>query len=270
MNIFKMDFKRNLRSLIVWSVISAGLICAFMLLYPTMKNNAVLELAKAKLDAMPKELVEAFHMAQVDFTQITEFFGFTLQFLLTATCIYGAVLGVGVLLREENEKTIEFLYARPVKRAQIFASKLMAAVVSYVVYFAIFGAAGILVSVCVKPPEVDMMVMVSTLKSVLLGGLIAGLTYLFMGILISVFFRKTIHTALLALGIFFVTSILGGIPDALGILEFLHWISPIAYFVPKQIIQSGLDTGNVLICLGVMAVCTIIAYGVYRKKDFAV
>lgn len=270
MNIFKIDFKRNSKALIVWSVISAGLICVFMLLYPTMKNNAVLELAKAKLNAMPKELIEAFHMAQVDFTQITEFFGFALQFLLTATCIYGAILGVGALLREENEKTIEFLYAKPVKRAQIFTSKLLAAVAGYFVYFVIFGAAGILVSVCVKPPEVDAMVMISTLKSVLTGGLIAGLTYLFMGVLFSVFFKKAIHTALLALGIFFVTSILGGIPDALGILDFLRWISPVAYFIPKQIIQSGLNAGNILICLGVMAVCTTIAYAVYRKKDFAV
>jgi ABC-type transport system involved in multi-copper enzyme maturation permease subunit len=55
-----------------------------------------------------------------------------------------------------------------------------------------------------------------------------------------------------------------------GVLDFLKWISPIHYFIPNQIVVAGIDGRNVLICLGVMAVCAAVAYPVYQKKDFAV
>ncbi|HQD53175.1 MAG TPA: ABC transporter permease subunit [Bacillota bacterium] len=38
--------------------------------------------------------------------------------------IYAAILGSGIMAKEEEEKTIEFLLARPVSRSQIITGKL--------------------------------------------------------------------------------------------------------------------------------------------------
>ena len=115
-----------------------------------------------------------------------------------------------------------------------------------------------------------MNVMASAMKSVILGGLLAGLTYFCMGALVSVFLKKARHTASLAIGIFFITSVVGALPEALGMLDFLRWISPVEYFLPREIVKNGIDAVHVLICLIVMAVCVAASYLVYRKKDFAV
>jgi ABC-2 type transport system permease protein len=270
MNIFKMDFKRNFRTLLVWSLVSAVIIGLFMLLYPSMLNSDMLQLLNAKINSLPAEFINAFHMSGEDFTQLPDFFGYFIQFVLMAACAYGMILGVNALSREQSEGTIEFLYSKPVKRSDIAGAKLASAVVSYLIYFAVFSAAAIISSLIVKPADLPLMGLVSTEKTLLFGCMIAGFTYLFLGFAISVFLKKARHAASLAVAIFFVLYVLGAIPKITGVLDFLKWVSPMEYFVMANIITTGIDWLNVGICIGIMAVCTGIAYVVYRRKDFIV
>lgn len=270
MNIFKLDFRRNLKSLLIWSGATAVITVLLMSLYPAMLKSDLIEMMNAKIATLPKELVSALNMSGEDFRQLPQFFAYMFQFLLMVGCIYGATLGLTALSREESEGTIGFLYAKPVRRTQIVSAKLAAACVDYFIFFAILGLAAILSCIAVKPDSMSLNDLVTPLKTVILGGLITGFTFLFLGFMISVFLRRARHAASLAVAIFFVTYILGNIPVMMGVLDFLRWISPMNYFVPRTVVMQGIDGVNVLICVCAMAVCTFIAYMVYRKKDFAV
>lgn len=270
MNIFKMDFKRNFKTLIIWTCVSAALMALMLLLYPSMMKSDYIALMNAKIQTLPKELVDALNMSGEDFRQLPQFFSNMYQFMLMAACIYGALLGMNALSREESEGTIEFLYAKPVKRVQIVSAKLAVACVNYLIYFAVFGLAAMLSCIAVRPADMSLMDLANPIKTVLAGGMIAGFTYLFLGFVIAVFLKRARHIASLAVALFFLTYILGNIPAMMGVLDFLKWISPMNYFVPRNVVMNGLDWVNVVICIGAMGVCTAIAYVVYRKKDFAV
>jgi ABC-2 type transport system permease protein len=270
MNIFKLDFKRNFRSILIWSLVSAAITSLFMLLYPSMMNSDFIELMNAKINSMPPELIAMFHISGQDFTQLPDFFGMMMGFVVIAVYIYGAILGISALSREQSEGTIEFLYSKPVRRGDILGAKLAGALVSYLIYFAIFSVAAIIASIIVKPAELPLMDLVGAEKGMLLGCMIAGFTYLFLGFAISVFLKKARHATSLAVAMFFILYLLGVIPKVTGVLDFLKWVSPAEYFVMAGIITTGIDWGSVGICIGIMAVCTGVAYIVYRRKDFIV
>ncbi|MHB1315726.1 MAG: ABC transporter permease subunit [Christensenellales bacterium] len=268
MNIFQMELKRNLKPLLIWSGVSAAVLALMMAVYPSMLNSDFMELMNAKLALMPKELLDMFHMSGQDIRLLPQFFANMFQFVLMASCIYGAILGVTALSREENEGTIEFLYAKPVRRSQIVSFKLAAVCTEYFIYFLILGAAAILACLCVMPSGLPLSEMMPPLWSVLFGGMVTGFTYLFLGFAISAFLRKA-NAASLAVALFFATYILGNIP-ALGVMEFLKWISPMNYFVPNEVIVSGINWMNALICVIVMGICAAVTYIVYNEKDFII
>ena len=270
MNIFKLDFSRNFKTLLIWSLVSAAIITLFMMLYPSMLNSDMLALMNAKINSLPPEFVKAFHMSAEDFTQLPNFFGYFIQFVFIAACIYGMILGANALSREQSEGTIEFLYSKPVRRGGIAGAKLLSALLSYLIYFAVFSAASVLSSLTVKPDDVDMTALVSTEKSMLIGCMIAGFTYLFLGFAISVFLKKARHATSLAVAVFFAMYILGAIPKMTGTVEFLKWVSPMEYFVMTDIITNGINWLNAAICAGIMGVCAALAFTVYNRKDFLV
>ncbi len=270
MNQFKMDFRRNFKSLLIWACVTAAVSALITALYPSMMQSDMLALMNAKLASLPEELVAALHMEDQDIRELPQYFAYMFQFVAMTACIYGATLGFTALSREEGEGTIEFLYAQPRKRTQIVSAKLATACVSYLVFFAALGIASVLAGFGVKPEELALIDLVTPMKTVLAGTMIAGFTYLFIGFAVSVFLKKARHAASLAVGMFFLLYILGSIPAMIGVLDFLKWISPINYFIPNKLVVDGIDAVNALICLAVMAVCAGVTYAVYRKKDFAV
>jgi len=270
MNQFKMDFRRNLKSLLIWSGAIAAISALIMALYPSMMQSDMLALLNAKLAALPQEFVAALHMEGQDIRELPQYFAYMFQFVAMVSCIYGATLGFTMLSREESEGTIEFLYAQPRRRAQIVSAKLASACASYLVFFAAVSAGSVLACIGVKPEGLSLTDLVTPVKTVLLGVMIAGYTYLFLGFAVSVFLKKPRHAASMAVGLFFLLYILGSIPAMTGVLGFLKWISPINYFIPNEVVVGGIKALHAVICAAIMAVSAGVTYTVYRKKDFAV
>jgi ABC-2 type transport system permease protein len=186
---------------------------------------------------------------------------------MMAACVYGATLGLSVISREENEGTIEFLYAKPLRRTQIVTGKLFSAAVTFVIYFMGVAIGAVVGCLAVKPEAQDMMTLLSAVKSVLAGGFIAGLTYMFVGLALSVLLQRTKHAASLASALFFGTFIAGSIPRITGVLAFLKWVSPINYVMPGDVVMEGLHGGHVLILAAVMAAAAVLTYIAYSRRD---
>lgn len=125
MNIFKFEFKRLLKSCIIWSLVCGALITLFMSLFPTMVDMGMKQIVNDKMGGMPVEILKAFNIdSSMDFTDIFNYLGYAIQYIAMASAVYGAILGVNSLISEESQGTIEFLYSKPINRLKIVTSKL--------------------------------------------------------------------------------------------------------------------------------------------------
>ena len=135
MNIFKFEFKRLLKSCIIWSLVCGALITLFMSLFPTMEDMGMKQIVNDKMGGMPVEILKAINIdSSMDFTDIFNYLGYAIQYIAMASAVYGAILGVNSLIREESQGTIEFLYSKPINRLKIVTSKLWAIVAIFYVY----------------------------------------------------------------------------------------------------------------------------------------
>ncbi len=70
MNIFKFEFKRLLKSCIIWSLVCGALITLFMSLFPKMEDMGMKQIVNDKMGGMPVEILKAFNIdSSMDFTE---------------------------------------------------------------------------------------------------------------------------------------------------------------------------------------------------------
>src|SRR4051794_38114256 len=101
--IFKREFSRNLKSLIIWSGVLSGLILMYLSVYPQMAETqrGIEELMKAYPDSLKK----MFGMDQLNMGTILGFYGIEVYLMITILgSIFAAILASNILAKEESEK----------------------------------------------------------------------------------------------------------------------------------------------------------------------
>ncbi len=268
MNIFKFEFKRLLKSAIIWSVICGALIVLFMSLFPSMKNMGMQELVGSKMDALPSELLKAFNIeTTMDFTNIFDYLSYAIQYIAMASAVYGAILGVNALIREESEGTIEFLYSKPIKRSKIVSAKLCSIIAIFLVYVTIVGSFTMIMSLMVKPDNVEVMDLIVNIKSIFIGIALLGYIFMAIGLLISSIIKSDKSSIPIAIGIFFITYFLGMVGKLKESFDWMKYLSPFDYYAPGEILNNGFDVTLVLVGIAIIVISVIGSYIIYNKKD---
>ena len=135
----------------------------------------------------PKGMIEAFGLDKISMSTILGFFGTECYIFITLFgSIYAMLLGASILSKEEGEKTIEFLLAKPVTRSTIVTAKMANAFFYITLFNIIFAFVNFLMFETVKIEEYSK-------KAFLLlsiGPLLLHLTFVAIGLLISVFIIK--------------------------------------------------------------------------------
>lgn len=271
MNIFTFETKRLLKSAAVWGVINGVIITLFMLFYPSMKDLSLQALAESKLNALPEGFLEAFSLdAGIDFSDITEYLGYTAQYIAMAGCVYGAILGVNSLIREESDGTIEFLYSKPIKRKDVFIGKFASRLAVFAVYLLILWAFTVLVCLWVKPEELSALSLLSDITAMVLGIGLMGCVFLSLGMLISTLVKSAKKAVPIAISLFFLSFLTGVLGKLKEELNFLKYFSPFDYSSPSQVLSEGFTLTNVALSAIIIGVSLLVAYYVYGKKDMRI
>lgn len=269
MNMFKFEFKRLLKGSIIWALVCSALVIMFMLFFPSMKDMGMQELVGSKLDALPDAFLEAFNISgATDFSNISDFSAYVLQYIIMAGGIYAAILGVSALVKEESEGTIEFLYSKPTSRSSIVTAKLSASVVIFFIFIIIVGIATMISSVLVKPEDVEIFKMLLDIKTLYIGMALIGYIFMAIGFLISVFVKSSKQATPIALGVFFASYVIGIFSKLQDRLNNLIYLSPFDYATPSEIIKNGFQIKFIIIGLCIIIVSLIATYAIYNKKDF--
>ena len=268
MNIFKFEFKRNIKSLIYWSIGTSAIIVLFMALFPSMKDMGMKELVGAKLDSLPPAILEAFNFSSTtDFSNINDFLAYCLQYVAMAFGIYGAMLGVNSIIEEESEGTIEFLYSKPVSRNKILWSKILSRVIYLLVFLVIVVAVTVGISITVKPTEVNMIDLSINIKSMFIGMAFLGYIFMAIGIAVSTILRKGKAATSIGVSLFFMTYILGILSKLKEEFSFVKYFSPYEWVIPSNIIKNGFEAKFIILGFLLIAISLLISSVIYKKKD---
>lgn len=269
MNVFKYEFRRLFKPAITWSVVCGVIISMFMLFFPSMKNSGMQDLVFAKMDALPEGFLEAFNLSDmVDFSKLPDYTAYVIQYIAMATGIYGAILGVSALVKEESEGTIEFLYSKPITRNRIVTAKLSASALIFYMFIIILGIITMGISFMVKPGEVEVINMIMDIKTLYIGMAFLGYIFMAIGFLISVFIKTSKQAVPIALAVFFTSYLMGIFGKLKDSLNFFLYFSPFDYVVPAKIIKNGFEIKYLVLGLCIIIISIIGTYLVYNKKDF--
>lgn len=269
MNIIKFEIKKNIKSILIWSIIISFVLLLFMSIFPSMKDSAMQDLVNAKMDSLPTVMLEMFNIAEMpNFSNIIEYFAYSFQFILMAIAIYGAILGAGCLSLEENEGTIEFLYSKPITRGEIILKKVISCVISFYMFVFIIGVVSISTIIIFSGDKNNILDNIMKVKEMYLGVIIVGSVFVALGLLSSVLMKKSKSSVQVGLGIFFGTYILGIISKLKESLSFLSNLSPYEKFIPSEIARNGIDIKYAIIIIFIIVISLFITTKLYKKRDF--
>lgn len=268
MNIFKFEAKRLLKSCLTWALVCGFTIALFMAFFPSMRDSGIQELVETKLGAFPEGLLEAFGINEmVDFTDIIQYEAYVLQYIGMATAIYGLILGVGSLLDEEKEGSIEFLYAQPVSRYEIVTYKALSRAIVYLVFMVIVAFATMVISMIYKPADLKTIEKLIDIKEIFIGLTLAGYIFLSIGLFLSTVLKPSYNSVAISIGVFFISYIFGVLSKMKDKLDYFRYLSPFDYAMPMNIVKEGWNWSFVALGLLTIMVSIIGTYMIYGKKD---
>ena len=146
----KREMKANFKSFLIWLLVLIGIFLMVFLVYPSIINSDNIKMMNEMMEMFPSSMLKAFNM---DISVIDSAFGWLktegFVFVLLIIGSYSAILGSNILLKEESDKTIEYLHSVPVKRRDIVLKKALVGIVLIVfmtILLAIFNDIGLFFS----------------------------------------------------------------------------------------------------------------------------
>ena len=259
MTLIKHELKQGKTSFLIWTASIGFLLAICVFLFPEMKGQME---GINDMFASMGSFTAAFGMDRLNFGTLTGFYAVECGNVLgLGGAFYGALCAVGILSKEEKDKTAEFLLTHPVSRKRIITEKLLSVliritVMNIIIYaIAIGSIAAIGEAIPIK--EISLLHLAYYLLQLELMGICFG---------ISAFLRK--GSIGVGLGIAVMMYFLNLISNIADVAEFLKYITPFGYCEGADIIANGsLDITLVVIgaVIGISGI--IVAYMQYTKKD---
>jgi ABC-2 type transport system permease protein len=262
MNIYRHEFRSKLRSTLTWSVSLMGLIFVFMTFFASFVEDT--ELLNEALSQMPEEMLIAFGMTGVDLSTVLGYFSFLFLFCQVCLAIQAANYGFGLVSVEETEMTADFLLVKPVSRARILTSKLLAALTALTITNAVVWAssyAAIESNRAGRPYEPG------TLVLLLLSIAVFQLFFLSVGVVLSLLMKRVRSVISLSMALAFGMYVLSAFGGMLG-KDTLDILTPFKHFDPNYIVSNAAyDAPLVALNLAVIVVSIVGSYALYQRRN---
>ena len=259
MTLVKHELRQGKTSFLIWTASIGFLLATCIFLFPEMKGQMD---GVSDMFASMGSFTEAFGMDRLNFGTLTGFYAVECGNILgLGGAFYAALCAVGMLSKEEKDKTSEFLLTHPVSRKKIITEKLIAVLIqitamNIIIYALAIGSIAA-VGETIPWKEISLMHLAYYLLQIELAGICFG---------ISAFLRK--GSVGIGLGIAVMMYFLNLIANIADVAKFLKYITPFGYCEGADLVSNGsLDTTLVAIGAVIGIGGIIIAYLKYTKKD---
>lgn len=259
----KKEFKTTIKSFIIWLSILIIMFLMVYLIYPYIITSDTVKELDEVMEAFPKEVLKAFNM---DIASITTAYGWLktegFMYILIIIGLYSSILGGTILLKEENDKTIEYLGSLPIKRSKILTNKIIVGItliVSMVLILGIFNYISLTISGDFNQKEFILLSITPLLIGIPLFGI---------NLFISTLFHKTKYTIGISLGLVFIFYLINILSELSKEVEFLKYFSIYTLADTRNII-TNIEINPIMIIISIVISFIFIArsYIIYNKKE---
>ena len=233
------------------------------LVYPSIINGPEVESLNEMMKAFPEDILKAFNM---DISSIDSVYGWLKSegfvFILLIAGCYAGLLGSNILLKEESDKTIEYLGTLPVKRTKIVIDKISAGViytVCFTVLTGVFNYVGLALSGDFDKKQYVLLSITPILSCV---------PIFFICMFLSTFTNKTKKMLGVSLGFVLASYVLNTLSSLSENIKFLKYfsvftLSDIRNVITDKAINANMIVISALISAALIAL-TLIRY--YKKE----
>ena len=259
MTLVKHELRRGRTSFLIWTASIGFLLATCIFLFPEMKGQ--MESVNDMFSSMGS-FTEAFGMDRLNFGTLTGFYAVECGNILgLGGAFFASLCAVGILSKEEKDKTAEFLLSHPVSRKRIVTEKLIAVLIQItvmnIIIYALAIGSIVAVGEAIPWKEISLMHIAFYLLQLELACICFG---------ISAFLSK--GSAGVGLGIAAMMYFLNLIANIADVADFLKYITPFGFCEGADIVSNGsLDVTLVAIGIALGIGGIIIAYLKYTKKD---
>ena len=261
MTIFKQELKSQKLSTIIWSLSIGLLLAACIMMYPDMKSQ--MDGVNDMFSSMGS-FTEAFGMDQLNFGTLIGYYAVECGNMLgIGGAFFAAIIGITALMKEERDRTAEFLLTHPVSRFKVITEKLFS---SFVIILILNAVVLLCAVVSIKMIDEEILweeILIFHLAYTLMQFEIAGICF---GI--SAFIKKSgLGIGIGIAGLMYLLNIMANITED---AEFLKYITPFGFTEGSDIINNKeINIEYLIPGMIIMVICIIIGYVKYNKKDIS-
>lgn len=259
MTIVKHELRQGKISFLIWTASVGFLLTVCVFLFPEMKGEMD---GVSEMFSSMGSFTAAFGMDKLNFGTLMGYYAIECGNVLgLGGAFYAALCAIGILAKEEKDRTAEFLLTHPVSRVRIITEKLAAVLIQITAMNLIIYAlsVGSMAAIGENIPwaEMNLLHLSYYILQLELAGICFG---------ISAFMRK--GNVGIGLGIAAIMYFLNLISNIAEAAEFLKYITPFGYCDGADIVTSvSLDMTLVAVGVTIGIICIIAAYMKYIKKD---
>lgn len=259
------ELHAHYKGLLAWVLSLAAFMYLSMAKFGTLSEDAAA--SQQLLESLPSTMQAVFGMTGLDLTSIAGYYGICFIFVAVILAIHAGMLGAGIISKEENDRTAEFLYVKPISRAVALTGKIIAGIIMLVIIFITSQAATL--SAIASVSSQGLSTHIFSVFSMAL--LLIQLIFFSVGVCIAAAFawpKKASAIAATLISLTYITHVLHNLSDAFA---WMRHVSPFAWFNAEDILaNSSLATEYVIATLTVVVAATICAYIAYNRRDFTV
>lgn len=258
-----LNLKINRKFVLGWVVATNAIMLLYMLLFPQVK-----EIAQAKIDAMPEEILQLVGISNLtDMSNYVNYYAMVNNILIIVISIFAVTFGANLFTKEENKKTIYFLSNLKISRGQIYFGKIL---------IGVFATLSITITnliisiICGYLSKDASFIVLDLIKVGILNALIP-FCFLILGVFLGASLT-TINASLFGSMLVVLSFLLGYLGNLLeDKANFLSYFSPFELFGSTKALALDFTTSMASLgALIVVIIFLILGKIIYQKRDYQV
>lgn len=251
-------------NLLLWIVVITFLVSFTMSVYETFVENRTKVMGM--LNLVPKGALQFKGISNInDLTSVLGFYAVNnVIYMMVLGSIFAMVLGSNILLKEEYNKTAEFLLTKPLTRSDVYFTKLAVLLIHIFILNMITALAGFISMRVVQKDAFSLSAFLILSLYTLMLNILFGAT----GVFLSSLVKRPRPITTLGIGLVLFLYFLFTLSKITESASKIGYISPFKY-VNMEVTGPSyhLEIWNVVYFAGLTILMTTISYRLYCRKD---
>lgn len=259
----KRELKVNLKSFLIWLIVLISIFGLVFIMYPSIMNSENIKNMEELIKIFPEEVLKLFNM---DISSLTSAFGWLKSegfvFIFLIIGMYSSILGSNILLKEESDKTIEYLYSKPISRNKIITSKIIVGLVYICLLILGILFFNLICLSLIETFDLKLFLLLS------ISPFLVCIPLFFISMFISCFFNKTRKMFGISICLVFVSYFLMILSNLGDQTKFFKYFSIYSLSDSRHIIlNNNIPILNIILSLIIVLIFIFGIYKMYNRKE---